>query len=151
MRLQLQLQQDRATDESRAQRQANELTRLQLQMQLAQQTSASSAAHILQQHQALNILKNLPLDADQVAKRQRMETALVDMCFALADAAQPNSNAAMSAIADSLGGMAPYPPPLSAVATAPRVDSAAPRRAAGGNAANLHLQFDAVAHANSNN
>jgi hypothetical protein len=62
MRVQLQQQQERAADEARAASHANELTRLQLQMQLAQQTAANGAAHILQQQQALNVLKDLPLD-----------------------------------------------------------------------------------------
>jgi hypothetical protein len=144
MRLQLQQQQEHAADEARAASHANELTRIQLQLQLAQQTAASSTARILQQQQALSVLGTLSLNAEQAKKKQRMETDLAAMCFAIADA--PNT---LDAIADSLNGMAPYPPPRSVVSTAAR-PAQAHNRAAGGGASNLHPQFNAAAHASNN-
>ena len=144
MRRQIELREQRAADEARAASNANELTRLQLQLQLAQQSAASSTAHILQQHQALNVLKDLPLDPDQVKKRQKWEKNLAAMCFAIADAPPDN----LDSIADSLNGMAPYHPPRS-VSTANRAAPApAPHRAAAGGGTNLHPQFNAAARAN---
>ena len=143
MRLQLQQQQERAAEETRAANHANELTRIQLQLQLAQQSAASSTARILQQQQALSVLGTLVLDAEQTRKRQRMETDLAAMCFAIADA--PNT---LDAIADSLNGLAPYPPPHS-VSTAAR-PAPAHNRVAGG-ATNLQPQFNAAALANVSN
>ncbi len=146
MRVQLQQQQERAADEARAASHANELTRLQLQMQLAQQTAANGAAHILQQQQALNVLRDLPLTDEQTRKKQKWEKNLVDMCFAVADA-RPDS---LDAIADSLNGMAPYPHWPHSVSTAARL-AVTNRAAAGGSSTNLHPQFTAARSSISNN
>jgi hypothetical protein len=135
MRLQLRQRQERAADEARVASHANELTRLQLQMQLAQQTAASSGARILQQHQALNVLRDLPLNDEQIKKKRRMEKTLTRMCFDVAHAA-PDP---LTAIAASLNGMA------TAIRPAP-----VQNRAAAGCAANLHEQFDAAARDSDN-
>jgi hypothetical protein len=156
MRIQLQQQQDRAADEARAASHANELTRLQLRLQLAQQTAVAGTAHILQQHQALNVLGELPLNPEQALKKARMQENLVNMCLAIGDSARPDAGA-LHEISFAIDGMAPYPPPLvdhpphSAAATAPRPelarsDADAPR-AGGGSRINLHSTFNAAAFA----
>jgi hypothetical protein len=115
MRLQLQQQQDRARDEANAASQANQLTRLQLQLQWAQQ---GATAHILQRHQALNVLKDLTLDAEQIKKKQKMEKDLADACLELANAPPGH----LDEIEQSLINLGPYPP-VYAAAGAPRAGS----------------------------
>ncbi len=106
MRQQLEQQEQRAANEARAANQANELTRLQLRLTLAQETRAAGVSRILQQHQALNVLRDLTLDTARAKKKQRMEEDLADLCFQMADE-QPNT---LAQIADSIDNMAPYPP-----------------------------------------
>lgn len=156
MRIQLQQQQERAVDEARSASHANELTRLQLRLQLVQQSAAISTAHILQQHQALNVLGELPLSAEQAQKKARMQETLVNMCLAIGDSARADAPGALNEISFAIDGMAPYPPPLPdarpphSAATAPRLDSARsennpPRAAAaGGSSRALHPTFNAA-------
>jgi hypothetical protein len=143
MRRQIEQREQRAADEARAASTANELKRLQLQIQLAQQTSASSTAHILHQHQALNVLKDLTLDSEGIKKRKIMEEDLAKKCFAVADAAPDN----LASIADSLNGMAAYPRFPYSASTANRAAPPGPALNRAGGGTNLHPHFNAAAHA----
>jgi hypothetical protein len=107
----------------------------------------------LQQHQALNVLKDLRLNEEQARKKARMEENLANMCLAVADS-QPD---ALADISMSIDYMAPaYPSPLpdarcpsffaATDTTAPRVAYPSRAAAASGDSsrANLHPNFNAA-------
>jgi hypothetical protein len=139
MRLQLQQNEAHAAAEAAATNQANELTRLQLQLQLAQQTAATGTAHILQMAQSLSVLKDLglSLSSEQAEKKRKMEYDLAEKCLAVANA-PPDPLVAISA---QLNILSP-----AYASTAPRLNAPPQQRAAagGGVSNNLHPQFNAA-------
>lgn len=140
MRLQLRQNEARALAEATAASQSNELRRLQLQLQLAQQATSAGTAHILQMSQSLNVLKELQdrgtLSVENASKKSRMEEELAIKCLAVANA-PPDPFAAISAQLSF----------LSPAQTAPPISSRPVRVAAGGGGVNnLQQNFNAVAN-----
>jgi hypothetical protein len=133
--------------------QANEIARLQLQLQVVQQqqSSAVSTSRLVAASTALEILetRNLPLDPTQAKKKRRMERDLARACLQVRVHA-PSENPYASIIA-ALGGT---PSALPAAADSPD-PSTVPRRSvsvSGGgprpnanNAQNLHPNFSRAA------
>jgi hypothetical protein len=86
------LRDSRDTMASAAQ-EANHLTRLQLQFQVAQHAGANSTAHLVAAQTALNIVNTIPassLDAVQAKKKRRMERSLAKACLEVSVVPAPN-------------------------------------------------------------
>ena len=144
------LQNLRASREAQASAadQANDLMRIQLQIQLAQHSATSVSSNLSHMHSALKILGDLPLNAEQVAKKQKMEKDLAEACLAVGSAPAHNP---LAAIAVSLSTFSRPPSAAqlaspAAAGTIPRPALAQPARAAGagGGARHLHPAFIAA-------
>lgn len=129
--------------------QANEIARLQLQLQIVQQQQSSSVStsRLVAASTALEILenRNLTLDPRQAKKKRRMEKDLANACLEVSVNAPPDPYASIFA---ALGGA---PSALSAAANRSSDAGTAPRHpvAGGGarprpNSQNLHPNFNAV-------
>jgi hypothetical protein len=84
-----------------AAQEANHLTRLQLQFQVAQHASANSTAHLVAAQTALDIVNKSiqasSLDAAQAKKKRRLERNLAKACLDVSVVAPPNPFASILA------------------------------------------------------
>jgi len=144
------LQTLRASREAQASaaEQANDLMRIQLQIQLAQHSATNVSSNLSHMHSALKILDDLPLNAEQLNKKQKMAQDLAEACLAVGSAPVHNP---LAAIAVSLSTFSRPPSAAqlaspAAVGTMPRPALAQPARAAGagGGARQLHRDFNAA-------
>ena len=72
-----------------AAQEANQLARLQIQIQCAQHASVHSTAHLTNAHTALNIVKTLAIDGAQAKKKRKLERSLAKACLAFSCVAVP--------------------------------------------------------------
>jgi hypothetical protein len=82
---------------ARAAQEANHLTRLQLQFQIAQHASANSTAHLVAAQTALSIVNSCALDENQAKKKKKLEKSLAKACLEVSVAAAPNPFASLLA------------------------------------------------------
>jgi hypothetical protein len=84
---------------ARAAHEANHLTRLQLQFQVAQHAGANSTAHLVAAQTALDIINKsiTSLDAAQAKKKRRLERSLAKACLNVSVAPAPNPFASILA------------------------------------------------------
>jgi hypothetical protein len=82
-----------------AAQEANHLTRLQLQFQVAQHAGANSTAHLVAAQTALDIVNKsiTSLDAAQAKKKRRLERSLAKACLNVSVAPAPNPFASILA------------------------------------------------------
>ncbi len=149
-----------------AAQEANRLTRLQLQFQVAQHASVNSTAHLVAAQTALNIVTtSIPagsLDSAQAKKKRRLEKSLAKACLAvsvvppsnpfasiLADLSSPSFRcvcAGFSAFFTAHAHICRMMPIISSDAqTVPRSSSRGDGGAARPGSQNLHPHFDAAA------
>lgn len=128
--------------------QANEIARLQLQLQVVQQqqSSSSSTSHLVAASTALEIIESrgLSLDHHQARKKKRMEKDLARACLEVRVNAPPDPYASIFAALGGASSALPAGPPVyDAASTVPRVSGGGSARP-NANALNLHPNFNAA-------